>query len=293
MLTLCQSAKLKQRYLSAINGDVKITKLLIDNGATIFNNTRDKENKNPNVPLPMYLASLNGHQEVVEFLMKIPLSLPSSDICFPAIDACFVEGHEEFLEKVLELGKNLEGNLVTSSSLKLAASKGYVKMAKILLENCNPDDIKKLNIKDFFTSLVKNMKPEQDSNAKHLASCIQIIKKCDKNLLDKIPKEFEKGITILQHLSKDPLEDIQMDSLMDMLQRVEVDQAFLESSSVRYKLFQKLSSPVPDGWFDVFWKNPSITKSWIEVGKDDKILNRLFENMLTCMPEPTEQNTVS
>ena len=147
------------------------------------------------------------------------------------------------------------------------------------------------------------MSRAEDSNAwkniwiKHteiLAAVLQRIAKNNEKELHSVAKIFDEEFTgeyaILHLLSKDPLNEEQMVSIMDMLQhgvkpdkKNDKNQTFLETSSIKLKLILKIQD-APPGWIKTLWDDKDIIKHWINL-KDDELLSMILKQMKTVIPE--------
>ena len=100
--------------------------------------------------------------------------------------------------------------------------------------------------------------------------------------------EFHQSTTVLHLLSQAPLNELQMDLVMNFLGKgaepnhKNIDgKTFLDLSPIKARLSQRIET-APDDWcssiFEVFGKRPEFLEGWINLGSD-KILSGLFKRL--------------
>jgi ankyrin repeat protein len=115
-------------YMASQNGHSEVVKCLLDAGT-------DKEAANPNGSTSLYIASQNGHLEVVTFLIDAGADKEATKDGFISIHVASKNGHHEVVKKLLDAGVNKEVRTSKgSTSLHVASEYGHPDVVKILLD---------------------------------------------------------------------------------------------------------------------------------------------------------------
>ena len=122
---------------------------------------------------------------------------------------------------------------------------------------------------------------------------LKVIPECDK--LDHLVCQlYSNGNSVLHCLSRDPLNENQMDLIMIMLHQMSVqlhtknndNKTFLDLSAILTKLLQRIQT-ANDNWASRVLRacanNPEIIESWINLG-NDALLEALFYRIRQSLP---------
>ena len=130
---MSQEEKNKKLWLSVINNQVNLVKLLLDNGAEV--DTQDKDHWTP-----LIYASAYGYNDIVKILIENGADIDSKKVYDAYIGSPLItaatNGNEETIKILLKAGANINiKNKFGWTALMRASEKGFIIIVKILIEN--------------------------------------------------------------------------------------------------------------------------------------------------------------
>ncbi|WP_369409593.1 ankyrin repeat domain-containing protein [Wolbachia endosymbiont of Tribolium confusum] len=129
-------------YLASQNGHTEIVELLISTKNADVNIVDKKNNVTP-----LYLAAQSGHEAVVKLLLDNGAKVNGCDTSMNPLCIAIDNGHKKIVELLLSIeGINVNiGDKIGNTTLHIAAMKGNEKMARLLLEKDADPNIKNLS----------------------------------------------------------------------------------------------------------------------------------------------------
>ena len=117
-------------HLASLNGHLDIVKYLIKKGANV--NTRNRKNQ-----MPLHLAVHNAHKEIIKYLVKhgADMNVVEDEGDTPVAWAAY-KGQTEIVLLLIELGARIDiQNKAGNTPLHWAAEKGDLDVTKVLIAN--------------------------------------------------------------------------------------------------------------------------------------------------------------
>ncbi|KAJ3652816.1 hypothetical protein Zmor_018749 [Zophobas morio] len=115
-------------YTASVNGHEKIVEFLVKYGAEINRTDRDGN-------APLYAASMEGHEKIVEFLVKCGANVNGlNDYGETPLYAACLEGHEKIVERLVKGGAAINHcNSDGETPLYIASLSGHEKVVECLV----------------------------------------------------------------------------------------------------------------------------------------------------------------
>jgi len=147
---MSQEEKNKKLWLSVINNQVNLVKLLLDNGAEVDNqvnlvkllldNGAEVDTQDKDHWTPLIYASAYGYNDIVKILIENGADIDSKKVYDAYIGSPLItaatNGNEETIKILLKAGANINiKNKFGWTALMRASEKGFIIIVKILIEN--------------------------------------------------------------------------------------------------------------------------------------------------------------